>query len=224
MLQIVLFHWPLFFLILRRGCSGTDLDAQNNNAQNPIVLKETLLMNKMLLFLAVCVSTSINAAPPVTHQFTNGTTIEASQVNANYQELADRIEVLQNQVLTLQNNSQKTLIGYTAAYSTNSYGEYVKLSNICYSEFIDSRICSSKEAIETINPPSLGNTDRAWVRPTSLKVTSSGGYYDSFSGLSGSYASPESSIRCMSIGLNPEMKLGCSDNFGLVQYKVACCK
>ena len=182
------------------------------------------MKKKAIILISLFASISY-AAPPVTYQFTNGTTIEASQINSNYQELADRIEVLQNLLLTLQSNTQKSLIGYTTALSTNSNGEYIKLSQLCYSEFNDSRICTSKEVLETVNPPTLGVTERAWAMPTSIipSPTTAGISYDSFTGVGGG-DTLESSINCLSIGTNQPLDASCADNFNLYQYRVACCR
>ncbi len=135
----------------------------------------------IILLLPLCISIAANAAPPVTYQFTNGTTIEASQVNANYQELADRIAtsdttaivqglstdvgVLQSQVLQLQNIQPKQLVGFTAADATSS-SDYLALTAQCQLEYPDSRICSTKEIIETVNIPVLSADTSARVAPS----------------------------------------------------------
>lgn len=134
---------------------------------------------KKILLLSILISFPINAAPPVTHQFTNGTTIEASQVNANYQELADRIEaadvstnlqslstdvgILQGQVLQLQSQldqlntqNKKQLIG--ATIGTIPYSQILnrfEVVSLCQSEFTESTVCSIEDINNTVNIPAL---------------------------------------------------------------------
>jgi hypothetical protein len=180
---------------------------------------------KRILLLLLLVSSTTNAAPPVTYQFTDGTTIEAPQINANYQELADRIELLQNQIASMQNNAQKSIIGFTTALSTtNETGHFAKFSQLCYAEFVDSRICNTKEVRETVNPPLLGVGERAWVMPTNIipvEVGSTAIKYDSISGLG---TTGGNGSGCLSVDVNGAYDQFCNNNFGPNQYRVACCK
>ena len=202
-------------------------------------------MRILLPFLMVGFSAIVNAAPPVTHQFTNGTTIEASQVNANYQELADRIEVsdniltvttnsseiavlqgqiigLQNQLTSLQNVSQKQLIGFTTAdvVSRNP----LRMTAQCQAEFTGSRVCTVREIIETVNLPILPENVTARVAP-SLGMDSqdlSSSFYSLYLG-NGVNAS---SISCLyyttgSATIDNSTPFGASCNVG---FKVACCR
>lgn len=136
-------------------------------------------MKNLLLLSLLTFSSLLYAAPPVTHQFTNGTTIEASQVNSNYQELADRIEaadvsiniqglstdvgVLQGQVLQLQNalaglsiQNNKQLVGFTSVAFTQG-GVFNNLDNIalCQSEFPGSTLCTVDDIYNTTLLPLL---------------------------------------------------------------------
>ena len=122
-------------------------------------------MNKKAIILFSFITSVSSAAPPVTYQFTNGATIEASQVNGNYQELADRIEVLQNQVTQLQNLKPKQLVGFTTA-DTMTGSNFLTLTKQCQSEFTGSRICNTREIIETVNIPTLPVNVSARVAPT----------------------------------------------------------
>ncbi len=174
-------------------------------------------MKKLFLFSITIFSLTLNAAPPVTYQFTNGTTIEASQVNANYQELADRIEVLQNQVNTMKSNAQMSLVGFTTALTSNNNGEFTKLSQLCYAEFADSRICNIKEALETVNPPALGASEKAWVMSNGVIAVSAGSgsisILDSIIGVG--------STNCLSFNSTGKTSGACN---GTDQYRVACCR
>ena len=174
-------------------------------------------MNKKVIVLFSLITSVTNAAPPVAHQFTNGTTIEASQVNANYQELADRIEVLQNQINTMQSNAPKSLVGFTTALSSNSNGEFTKLSQLCYAEFADSRICNTKEARETVNPPVLGASERAWVMSNEVIAITAGSsaqlVIDSISGVG--------NPNCLSLDSSGKTFGACNNTD---QYRVACCR
>ncbi len=136
------------------------------------------------------------AAPPVTHQFTNGSTIEAAQMNSNFQELADRIEVvdnraavttnsseiaalkslvssLQSQVESLQNLNSRVLVGYTSIdYPGDQSRHYLKLNSQCDLDFPGSRLCSTTELSNSnnINPvPAAG----AWVKPRYTSIAAS---------------------------------------------------
>lgn len=108
-------------------------------------------MIKLILSPLLCISNLLNAAPPVTYQFSNGTTIEASQVNGNYQELADRIEILQNQITSLQNIQQKQLVGFTAAVAISR--NPLRMTAQCQTEYPNTRVCTAKEVMETIDLP-----------------------------------------------------------------------
>ena len=125
------------------------------------------------LFLVVAIFTpSVFSAPPVTHQFTNGTTIEASQVNSNYQELADRIEALQNQVVQLQNTQPKELVGFTATTFPQSQSKsYFILNAACESEFTGSKICNTIEIANSSIIPALDASSSAWVKPSYKGIT-----------------------------------------------------
>ncbi len=137
-------------------------------------------MKNLLLLSLLTFSSLLYAAPPVTHQFTNGTTIEASQVNSNYQELADRIEaadvsiniqglstdvgVLQGQVLQLQNalaglsiQNNKQLVGFTSITFAPGGGLRNYLDNIalCQSEFPGSSLCTVDDIYNTTLLPLL---------------------------------------------------------------------
>ena len=203
-------------------------------------------MKKLFLFSITLFSLTLNAAPPVTHQFTNGTTIEASQVNANYQELADRIEVvdktaevislstdvsvlqgqvvsLQNQITQLQNVQPKQLVGFTTADAATT-SNYLALTVQCQVEFVDSRICTTKEIVETVNIPTLPSGVSARVAPSSYNSISLDGgtskIVEAFVGDVGS-----TNARCLTVTSNLTSGggffVGCSSTSG---YKVACCR
>ena len=121
-------------------------------------------MNKKAIILISLFTSTVGAAPPVTHQFTNGTTIEASQINSNYQELADRIETLQNQVVQLQNIQPKQLVGFTiATVSVGQTQQAFTLHQLCQSEYPNSSMCTSQDIKNTINIPALVDGTAAWI-------------------------------------------------------------
>ncbi len=105
------------------------------------------------------------AAPPVTYQFTNGTTIEASQINSNYQELADRIEALQNQINELKGLSPKQLVGFTSVtYTSDQARGYPKINSDCDSQFTGSMMCKSSDIANSFQVSGIPSTP-GWVRP-----------------------------------------------------------
>ena len=136
-------------------------------------------MKVNLIIFAWLYTTVLFAAPPVTHQFTNGTTIEAAQVNANYQELADRISaidttvtvqvlstdvgVLQGQVLQLQNalagltnQNNKQLVGFTSiTFAPGGLLNYLDNIALCQSEFPGSSLCTVDDIYNTTLLPLL---------------------------------------------------------------------
>ena len=153
-----------------------------------------LNMRVQLIIFIWLYSNALFAAPPVTYQFANGTTIEASQVNANYQELADRIEVsdntatvnglstdvsvLQGQVLQLQNElagltvqNKKQLAGFTAAtIPLNSRENTLDNIALCQSEFLGSALCTVNDIYNTTVLPILPSNSGGIV----FEINSSG--------------------------------------------------
>jgi hypothetical protein len=147
-----------------------------------------------LLVASLIFPVRILAAPPVTHQFTNGTTIEAAQMNANFQELADRIEVidirpavttntsdiaalqaqltsLQDQLNTLQSQKPKLLVGYSVTtFSKEQAVEHIRLNSACNADFPGSTLCSTVEmSSSTFLTPAP--TSSAWLKPKFVSIT-----------------------------------------------------
>ena len=174
-------------------------------------------MNKKAVILFSLITSVSSAAPPVTHQFTNGTTIEASQINSNYQELADRIEVLQNQVTQLQNIQPKQIIGFTSA-DANSFNP-LGLTAQCQIEFANSRVCTSKEIIETTVIPTLPVNAFARVMPVNLQTQGlSAGVVSSNGGLMVNYG------KCATFSTSTTSEDLLISNCSLTGVKVACCQ
>jgi hypothetical protein len=73
------------------------------------------------------------------------------------------------------------LVGYTVATVVGNDG-FLNHSKTCAAEFADSRICTSREVIETTNLP---DTREAWVRPEMLSIGSP--YLTEISGVHGDY-------------------------------------
>ena len=177
-------------------------------------------MNKKAIIIFSIITSVSSAAPPVTHQFTNGTTIEAAQVNANYQELADRIEVLQNQVVQLQNIQPKQLVGFTlSTIGATQSRNYIVLTNLCQAEFPGSRVCNTREIAETVNYPTLTDNSHAWVAPskfTSLDYPGSGFISEEIIG-----SMSTAGAACLFVDFQGRMDWGCNN---AVLYGASCCK
>ena len=201
-----------------------------------------------LLLLLMFISTSLNAAPPVTHQFTNGTTIEASQVNANYQELADRIEVsdntlavttnsseiavlqgqitsLQNQLTALQTITQKQFIGFTSADALSR--NYLRMTAQCQSEYAGSRVCTVKEIVETVDLPVIPDNVTARVAPELGLDADYGGSTSILSSIYLGNQISQNTLSCLiySTGTAVIDSIPFSANCSTTDsYKVACCR
>ena len=185
-------------------------------------------MRILLPFLMVGFSAIVNAAPPVTHQFTNGTTIEAAQVNANYQELADRIEVsdntatvnglstnvsvLQGQVQLLQtqleqalSKNNKQLIGFTTTTILSAQtSHYLNSITVCQNDFPGSTVCVGDDIKNTVNVPTLPENSGAMI-------------YTSRTGI---IVNP----LCLLSNGRMESNVGNTGSACVIDIKIACCR
>ena len=185
-------------------------------------------MKKLFLFSITLFSATLYAAPPVTHQFTNGTTIEASQINSNYQELADRIEainktaevtglstdvtVLQGQVQLLQtqllqaiSNNSKQLIGFTTSTILSAQtSHYLNSVSVCQYDFPGSTVCIGDDIKNTVNIPVLLGNEGAMI-------------YTSKTGIG---VSPV----CLHSNGRMESNVGATGSRCNVDIKIACCR
>ena len=178
-------------------------------------------MNKKAVIIFSFITSVSSAAPPVTHQFTNGTTIEASQINSNYQELADRIESLQSQLTIFQSQQSKQLIGFTTADAISDTN-FLTLTTQCQNEFTGSRICNTREIIETVNIPTLPVNVSARVAPTKFTSIDGGFVIEEIIGKVGS-----STPVCLYVDSDGIIANGSGfkvTGCGSLGKKVACCR
>jgi hypothetical protein len=117
------------------------------------------------MILLLCATTVFG--DPVSYQFSPNTPIRSSEINGNFQELVDRISSLESQ---LSEGNKAVFVGVTVE-AVKGYKGVVSFNKLCHSNFPKSRICNSKEIIETADPPDFFSGFRyAWVHP----VTSAG--------------------------------------------------
>ena len=114
-------------------------------------------MRSLMIIIGLLVSGSIVAAgAPVANQFTAGDPIVASDINANFQELADRIG---------DSGLLRNMLGFSTGTTTGNKGIKV-LTELCAANFVGSRICTSEEVVKTIDFSNLPTTPtNAWVQP-----------------------------------------------------------
>lgn len=145
-------------------------------------------MRYLLFFAGMVICGFVSAAgTPVTNQFSAGNPIIANDINADFQELADRnaatqasvtqnqsnISTLQSDVAALQGNistitnsgSLKHLVGFSSGTTLGSGGLKV-MTDLCGSDFPGSRICTSEEIVKSTSFPTITVTAvGAWVQP-----------------------------------------------------------
>ena len=65
------------------------------------------------------------------------------------------------------------LVGFTTVTTAPNIGLF-GMTQLCQAEYLDSRICTSKEIMETVNVPLLPSGTRAWLQPVVAGVNTSG--------------------------------------------------
>lgn len=141
----------------------------------------------MIVFGMIITGLVVAAGAPVTNQFTAGDPIVANDINANFQELADRNDVTQTavtqtqgDVTTLQSDlavlqgtvssisnsgSSRQLVGFSSGTAAGDAGIKV-FTELCDADFAGSGMCTSEEIVKTksfANLPVISTS--AWVLP-----------------------------------------------------------
>ena len=125
------------------------------------------MKNIILGISMLCISMAVIAAgPPVTYQFTTGNPIVASEMNSNFQELADRIVNI--------SNSKRKFLGFSSTQVSPS-GGLKAINNACHASFNGSGICTSTEIIETSPGPTLPDSTVAIFRFEAISLGLSSG-------------------------------------------------
>ncbi len=148
-----------------------------------------------LLYIAsliICVN-SYAAGDAVTHSFSAGGSIVATEMNANFQDLANRNDATQTQVTqnataisNLQSNEVAVLQYLGNTPTTLDGGQGIRAMNeLCQASFSGSRMCTTEEYANTITFPAA-ELDDAWIRPVIVGLDASSAM-DTISGQSSSY-------------------------------------
>ena len=148
-----------------------------------------------LLYIAsliICVN-SYAAGDAVTHSFSAGGSIVATEMNANFQDLANRNDATQTQVTqnataisNLQSNEVAVLQYLGNTSTTLDGGQGIRTMNeLCQASFSGSRMCTTEEYANTITFPTA-ELDEAWTRPVLVGLDTSTSM-DSISEQSSSY-------------------------------------
>lgn len=106
----------------------------------------------------------IAAGAPVSNQFIAGDPIIANDVNANFQELADRIDVNSTAISQMLEGQLRQIVGFSTTTVTGHAG-LKAITEACSSDFPGSRICTSEEIVKSTNFPSITPYAEAWVLP-----------------------------------------------------------
>ena len=185
---------------------------------------------KLACALFFYVGSTFSAGPPVTYQFSSGNPIVASEMNSNFQELADRVGTVSTQ--------KKQFVGFTSNVMPADSG-IVGFSSQCNSDYLGSKACTTKEFVESVQLSSGNAADVGWVLPYMFAVSNPGGtsstylvevitgemgrYASNFTCDSWSTTSPNNSgyISGLSVnGLGQFNITPCTD----ATIKVACCR
>ncbi|GAA5186010.1 hypothetical protein [Ferrimonas gelatinilytica] len=158
---------------------------------------------------ALPLSTALGAGEPVGHQFNSGDPIIAAEVNANFQELADRINSANSAVsnldssLSAENSALDTrvaaleaqqqpvtnsqFIGVSSSMVAGNIG-VLEMTKQCQIDYPASRVCNTLEIVRTVEIPEVPE-GYYWVKPvmsgagTGLSSTSSLATFDLGSGI-----------------------------------------
>ena len=167
---------------------------------------------KRLIFIA-SLSTCVNAfaaGAAVPHVFVSGGAIVASEVNANYQNLADRIQTVSDTV----SNTEKLLqfVGNSATSLDGSNGIRT-MTELCQVTYAGSRMCSTEEYAKTITFPTMGSASSAWVRPSKVITASLSNDYEASDFFAGAGNTSVKGLNCSGWSNNNG---GSSEDSGLV--------
>ncbi len=119
-------------------------------------------MKRIIIIASLIISFNVYAAgDPVPNIFTAGESIVASEFNANFQELANRIDNLQtnnSSLLQFVGNSSGTIDGISGVRA---------MTELCQVTHPISRICTTEEYTKTINfPAAISSSTSAWISPS----------------------------------------------------------
>lgn len=190
-----------------------------------------------LLYIAsliICVN-SYAAGDAVTHSFSAGGSIVATEMNANFQDLANRNDATQTQVTqnataisNLQSNEVAVLQYLGNTPTTLDGGQGIRgMNELCQVSFSGSRMCTTEEYANTITYPAA-ELGVAWIRPVIVGLDGTVGM-DAISGHAGydgeltcsGWESSSSTKMGMSVSANGAMEPNDCDSASAV--KVSCC-
>ncbi len=133
-------------------------------------------------------------------------------------------------LLLLASAAHAQYVGVTTESFDGAQGIII-FNRACHADHPGSRMCTSKEFIETLNPPIAGSSgERAWVRPEFIPVAYSGTISEAIvADISGEWSSPNG-LTCKAwldpsgSGLTVELSAGSFQTRDCEEaLKVACC-
>lgn len=134
-----------------------------------------LKLNSVII-IAVLLSANV-FADNIPNTFEAGEAIKASEMNENFVDLQNQIDVLKAQVDSYSQSEDedvKAFVGLTLAVTSGSAGSLYGINQMCSIEYPESSMCNSDD-LKGINPALI--TENAWVEPVLISVNTEGGGY-----------------------------------------------
>lgn len=120
-----------------------------------------LKLNSVII-IAVLLSANV-FADNIPNTFEAGEAIKASEMNENFVDLQNQIDVLKAQVEASDNSDSKNeFVGFTLARTNGDAGGLYGLNKMCSDEYTGAKVCKSGSVSE-INPALI--LEAAWVQP-----------------------------------------------------------
>ena len=118
---------------------------------------------KVILSYVIILTNILTASDYVEHKFNGGDVIKASEINGNFDFLSAKITELRNK---LSISESKQFIGISTTSHDGDDG-ILGMNNACHNTFENSRMCTSKDIINSTNINLLGSSE-VWVHPTEM--------------------------------------------------------
>ena len=128
---------------------------------------------KLGLFVSSLLFSSLIFAD-IPNTFEAGSAIKASEMNENFVDLQNQIDVLKAQVEASDNSDSKNeFVGFTLARTNGDAGGLYGLNKMCSDEYAGAKACKSG-SISEINPALI--LEGGWVQPEIREANYDAGY------------------------------------------------
>ena len=186
-----------------------------------------MAINKFIVLVSVLFLSLTANADDVPNTFQAGEPIVASDVNENFTDLQNQINVLKAQLYS-QNSTEtpREFVGITASSTTGNIGGYFNANQMCNEAHPGSVMCTSDE-IRNADPALIG--EPVWIDPVIINATGNSqqgfiysyefGYYSYKHTNCGDWSKAGSNDTGTFIEEGSRSFVSCTSS-----YKIACCK